>query len=82
MIFAHRPARRPAHLPIDLLVRVYRGVLEAAWHAALDATDWDALAAERLRLPDERFGALLEGTLVARAAQRCYAGQLARCRSS
>jgi hypothetical protein len=47
-------------------------VLEAAWQAALDASDWAALGGDRLRLPDAVFAELLEGTLVARAAHRCY----------
>jgi hypothetical protein len=49
-----------------------RGIWEAAWARALQATDWAQLSAEKPALTDEDFGARLQATLAARAAQRCY----------
>lgn len=49
--------------------------MEAAWRAAARASDWPRLSAERPRLPDAAFAALVAGTPLAAAARRCYSAQ-------
>lgn len=58
-----------------LLIRAVRGMVAAAWRAAARATDWLRLSAERTRLPDADFMALLADTPLAAAARRCYSAQ-------
>lgn len=64
------------NLKVDiLLIRAVSGMVAAAWRAAARATDWPRLSAERTRLPDANFMALLADTPLAAAARRCYSAQ-------
>ncbi|KAK9828131.1 hypothetical protein WJX81_008693 [Elliptochloris bilobata] len=53
----------------------HRDMVAATWQAAARASDWPRLSAERPRLPDAAFAALLAGTPLAAAARRCYSAQ-------
>jgi len=50
-------------------------MVAAAGRGAPAARDWGALSAQRTRLPDAAFAALLAGTPLARAARRCYSAR-------